>query len=208
MVDIVKNLPDRVKQSPLNLHALQKDFAKALTVLSDYGKNLSYLQEYQYSIEVNTNNYKKRLERLKELDRDCDIDFLNEFENYTFEKYLPQVTTDYKSLSAGLQLLENTSKTIEGIIQLEQAKRDRNLNETIFIVSAGIGTASASASSVASFAERIMINLYPPSQKDSLSTGYLFAIYSCALILSIAVGLGFSGIMWLWMKLFSQKKRA
>jgi len=49
-------------------------------------------------------------------------------------------------LSAGLRLLENAIKTIEGIIEIEQTKSDRALNTTIFIASAGLATSGVAAS--------------------------------------------------------------
>ncbi|MDB9314105.1 hypothetical protein PN462_13420 [Spirulina sp. CS-785/01] len=188
--EIVDHLPQQIKDSPLNLQKLQENLTEALKKYSLYGANLRYLQEHRYAIEVNAENYKIRLARMKELDPNCDLEFLRDFQDYTFEKYLPQVINDYNSLSAGLQLLDHASKTLEGIIQLEQAKRDRNLNKTIFAVSAGIGTASASASSMANFAERIITQGHPPQKPASVS--HLWASYSLAFFLSLGVGLVFT----------------
>ncbi|WP_204103374.1 MULTISPECIES: hypothetical protein [Spirulina sp. CCY15215] len=104
-------------------------------------------------------------------------------------------------------VFSNETWQIEGIIQLEQTKRDRHLNETIFVVSAGIGTASASASSVANFAEDIMMNIHPPQQQP-LTTGYLFQIYLFALLLSLVVGFISSVIMRLLMQFPWRKSKS
>jgi Ethanolamine utilization protein EutJ (predicted chaperonin) len=42
-------------------------------------------------------------------------------------------------LSPGLQLLDNLNKTINGMIAVEQTKRDRSLNQTMIIVGIGLG---------------------------------------------------------------------
>ncbi|MBZ8182541.1 hypothetical protein G3T18_20980 [Oscillatoria salina IIICB1] len=115
----VDNLGSRVLQSPLNLEDLQQDLTSTLTIFSIYATRLSYLEEYRYTIEVNANNYQKRLERFQQIDPESDLEFLRDFQDYTFEKYLPQVVSDYNSLSAGLKLLDNAIKTIEGIIEIE-----------------------------------------------------------------------------------------
>ncbi|MEM9541230.1 MAG: hypothetical protein AAGA60_17230 [Cyanobacteria bacterium P01_E01_bin.42] len=199
-------LPHRVLQKSIDLQQLQQDLTSTLTLFSVYASSLSTLEEYKYAIAVNLNNYNKRLTQFTPTDGDERSFLFAPFRDYALEKYQPQITTDYNSASASLTLLENTIKTLEGIVQLEQAKRDRNLNETIFIVSAGIGTASASASAIAGFAEQIIVNWFPPRETDPLSTGYLFGIYSFSLILSILVGLGFSGVMGLVMKFMAKIK--
>ncbi|MEA5467731.1 hypothetical protein [Spirulina sp. 06S082] len=197
--ETVKNLPDRVLQKSVDLQKLQQNLTSTLTLFSVYASSLSTLEEYKYAIAVNLDNYDKSLQRLNLTNPGKTSSLFEPFRDYAREKYQPQITTDYNSASASLTLLENTIKTIEGIIQLEQTKRDRHLNKTIFVVSAGIGTASASASSVANFAEDIMMNIHPPQQQP-LTTGYLLQIYLFALLLSLFVGFISSVIMGLLMQ--------
>ena len=198
--ETVKNLPDRVLQKSVDLQQLQQNLTSTLTLFSVYASSLSTLEEYKYAIAVNLDNYDKSLQRLNLTNPGKTSSLFEPFRDYAREKYQPQITTDYNSASASLTLLENTIKTIEGIIQLEQTKRDRHLNETIFVVSAGIGTASASASSIANFAERMII---PPHQQET-PTSSLWLSYSFALGLSIGIGLLFSSITWVGMKLWQR----
>jgi|GEM_PF-5565550 len=58
----------------------------------------------------------------------------------------------------------------------------------IFIASAGIGTASASASSIANFAEEIVRHHVSIPPKTPLPYPYLWGSYGFALVLSLAVG--------------------
>jgi hypothetical protein len=51
-------------------------------------------------------------------------------------------------LSAGLTLLENLIRTIEGIIDIEQTKTERALNRAIFIASTGLATSGVTATLV------------------------------------------------------------
>ncbi|WP_017302801.1 hypothetical protein [Spirulina subsalsa] len=193
----VNSLPKQVLQTHLNLEILQKQLTETLTIFSVYASALSTLEEYKHALNVNIENYQKRLKTLKERDKSSNLSLFEPFLNYAQEKYLPQLTTDYNSASASLKLLENMTKTLEGIIQLEQAKRDRTLNQTIFIVSTGIGAASASASSIANVAEDLIVQRFPLERPEGqpLPPGYLWGIYSFAFVLSLILGLGCSGLM-------------
>lgn len=147
---IVSLLPEQVSQPKLDLKKLQRDLADALTIFSSYANYLSRLEEQQNTIHSNLKNYQKRLKTIAKLDRqsnpDTALDFLESFSDFASEKYLPQVESDRASLSAGLRLLENAIKTIEGIIEIEQTKSDRALNTTIALASAGLATSGIAAS--------------------------------------------------------------
>lgn len=51
-----------------------------------------------------------------------ELKFLGNLSYFAEEKYVTQVEADNTSLSAGLRLLENAIKTVEGIIEIERAK--------------------------------------------------------------------------------------
>ena len=90
---------------------------------------------------------------------------------------------------AELTLLENLIKTIEGIIALEQAKqnveqskRDRQLNQTVAI--AGIGLATSQIASAVILAQ-------PPDPKNSVPFQYQVTVF----IASLVIGLVFAGLL-------------
>jgi len=75
--------------------------------------------------------------------------FMAKFSDFVKEKYVWQVESDNRSLSAGLRLLENAIQTIEGIIEIERAKSDRDLNLTIGAAGVGIAFSGVYASTYA-----------------------------------------------------------
>ncbi len=148
---IVNDLPQQVTADSLNLKLLQNYLADTLTILSTYATYLSRLEEQQHTINSNLKNYQRRLQTFAKLDsknRDRLLDCFQPFADYALEKYQPQLESDIASLSAGLRLLENAIKTIEGIIQLEQTKSDRALSETVAIATVGLGVSAITATVV------------------------------------------------------------
>jgi len=126
----VKKLPEKIEQSirgdlKVDLGALQQELADTLNLMSSYAETLSYLEEQKNTIETNLKNHQRMITALN-------LTALNGFIPIVTDKYLPQITSDLASLGSGLKLLENTVRTIEGIINIEQAKSDRALNETIY----------------------------------------------------------------------------
>lgn len=148
---IVSDLPQQVTADSLNLKLLQNYLADTLTILSTYANYLSRLEEQQHTINSNLKNYQRRLQTFAKLDsknRDRLLDCFQPFADHVLEKYQPQLESDIASLSAGLRLLENAIKTIEGIIQLEQTKSDRALSETVAIATVGLGLSAITATVV------------------------------------------------------------
>jgi hypothetical protein len=127
--NIVKALPHKINSSVnpnvnVNLGLLQQELAHTLNWMSSYAETLSYLEEQKNTIEANFKNYQRLVTELN-------VPCLQAFTPIVSEKYLPQISSDLTSLSSGLRLLENSVRTIEGIINIEQAKGDRALNETM-----------------------------------------------------------------------------
>ena len=147
---IVSKLPEQVNAPKIDLKELQQNLVDTLTILSTYANYISRLEEQQNTIKSNLTNYQIRLKTIAKLEPNTNsnqpLDFLESFSDFANEKYLPQIEADRASLSAGLRLLENAIKTIEGIIEIEQTKSDRALNTTIFLASVGLATSGVAAS--------------------------------------------------------------
>lgn len=177
---IVSKLPEQVNAPKIDLKELQQNLVDTLTILSTYANYISRLEEQQNTIKSNLTNYQIRLKTIAKLEPNPNsnqpLDFLESFSDFANEKYLPQIEADRASLSAGLRLLENAIKTIEGIIEIEQTKSDRALNTTIFIASVGLAT-SGVASSI------ISTQVKPPANAEK------FFSPNAAFWLSIGIGL-------------------
>jgi hypothetical protein len=210
--NIVKALPHKINSSVnpnvnVNLGLLQQELAHTLNWMSSYAETLSYLEQQKNTIETNFKNYQR-------LVTDLNLPCLQAFTPIVSEKYLPQINSDLTSLSSGLRLLENSVRTIEGIINIEQAKGDRALNETMrkdsqqqaedalklnqtFIAA----TAGLATSQVVS---TLVIAYYPAKDKDGNSVSNPIFYLGSIFILSLVCG---SLVFWLVRKILASKAR-
>lgn len=178
-------LTKSLQENKLKLSRLQTTLTNNLINLSDYTIALNYLENHSRTIQLNLENYKVRLadiEKKYQKYPSCDLDFLKRFsegEVYA-QKYQHQVEADLSNLNPGLILLENLNNTIQGIIDIEQAKSDRSLNNTI--ASAGIGLATSQIAVSVILTE-------PPAEQKNL-TLYQIGVFS----LSLVIGLIFTGL--------------
>ncbi|HBE58676.1 MAG TPA: hypothetical protein DEG17_22335 [Cyanobacteria bacterium UBA11149] len=74
-------------------------------------------------------------------------DWINNNEIYG-KKYHRQVISDCQNFQPGLTLLENLNTTIQGIIDLEQTKSDRALDDTIAIAGIGLAISGLTATAI------------------------------------------------------------
>ena len=152
-INQTSHLPRQLQANSLKLNQLQKTLADNLINLSDYTIALNYLENQRRTIQVNRENYKSRLKEMStkytgsNLDTGSNLEFLKNFSESDIyaQKYQRQIDADYESLSPGLTLLENLNSTIQGIIDLEQTKSDRALDNTIAIASVGLAISGLTA---------------------------------------------------------------
>jgi hypothetical protein len=208
--NIVKALPHKINSSVnpnvnVNLGLLQQELAHTLNWMSSYAETLSYLEQQKNTIETNFKNYQRLI-------ADLNLPCLQAFTPIVSEKYLSQINSDLTSLSSGLRLLENSVRTIEGIINIEQAKGDRALNETIFKASQEqaedalklnqtfiAATAGLATSQVVS---TLVIAYYPAKDKDGNSVSNPIFYLGSIFILSLVCG---SLVFWLVRKILTSK---
>lgn len=187
IVKKVSELGQQINAGKLNLQELQKTLTDTLTILSHYAIDLNYLDDQGRTIKVNLNNYKKRLEKISRENSNNQRQFMQEFSEFSAEKYLQQVETDYINLSPGLTLLQNLISTIQGTIDIYQAKSDRHLEE--FIGIAGVGLATSQIGSAVILAE-IPKDKNPLAYQTqiftlSLGIGLIFAVLTYILLRSL-----------------------
>lgn len=187
IVKKITELGQQINAGKLNLQELQKTLTDTLTILSHYAIDLSYLDDQGRTIKVNLNNYKKRLEKISRENSNNQRQFMQEFSEFSAEKYLQQIETDYINLSPGLTLLQNLISTIQGTIDIYQTKSDRHLEE--FIGIAGVGLATSQIGSAVILAE-IPKNQNPLTYQTeifilSLGIGLIFAALTYILLRSL-----------------------
>jgi flagellar biosynthesis chaperone FliJ len=136
----ILDLNQTVASGKLNINKLPKNLEKPPNIMLKYTNNLNSLDDQGRTIKVNVGNYHKRMEKIKKLDSNSDWEFWQEFGEFTKEKFLEQIESDYVNLSPGLRLMENTIQTIQGVIDIEKTKSERILNQTVGIVGVGLAT--------------------------------------------------------------------
>jgi hypothetical protein len=169
-------LPRQLQTNNLKLNQLQKTLTDNLINLSDYTIALNYLENQGRTIKVNLENYKSRSNEMSKKYTGSNLEFLKIFSESDIyaEKYQRQIDADYENLSPGLTLLENLNSTIQGIIDLEQTKSDRALDNTIAIASVGLAISGLTAT---------VATAHNPPPKSYTDLSFLL---SPAFVLSIA----------------------
>ena len=129
-----------------DLDVLQETLRQTLQSLSAYGTLLGQLAERQNTLDINLSNYKARVKKLKDWDDRNDLDAFDRFAELAESKYLRQLRADYESFKPGLTLLENAGRTVEGILAIDRAKRDRHTNIAIAVAGTGLAVSGVVAS--------------------------------------------------------------
>lgn len=125
---------DRLNAKTYSLSELQHDLTQCLSDRSDYAEKLVLLDAQQHAIAINARNYKKRQRTLGlELEPTANC-------NWNPDRDIQQIQFDRDNLETGLTLLDNLIRNIEGVIQIEQTRGDRRLNQTVGIASVGLAT--------------------------------------------------------------------
>lgn len=213
----------------LPLNELKDILNKARGIVSNYtidGDDFGYQLR---TIAINLDNYKKRIEIIaKRLTSEefsafatqpRDIAFLANFSNLVTDKYLLQVEKDYDNLSPGLQRLEFAIATIRSLVEVDRARQERRFQNNITIAGWGLAAAAIAASLSAQFPYVIVpvevltteetadANAEQTPDANAIASVGLnpsvFAAWDAAVIslgYSLAAGLLFMAIAWLWIK--------
>ena len=185
---IIASVADQDHSPQTDLAQLQQNLKSSLNLINVYVQELIYLESQKNTIETNLDNYQNKIKRLENADRDSNIPFLENFASIVTKKYIPQIIADITNLSPNQKSLENSIRNIEGIINIEQTRSDRKLNQTIFAVGTGLGTSQVAAG--------VIVAQFPAISNDK--PNYPPAIYmSGVFLISIAIGAVFGFLVWL-----------
>ena len=162
-----------------DLDELKNDLQQNTNALTAYVRNLNLLETQQHTIEVNLRNYEKICAYKFQ-----NVHFLENFSQIVKQKYQIQLEKDYHGLNPGLAILENLTSTIRGMVEIEQAKKDRNLSNTVAILGVGLATSQlASAVILAQHPPEKDIHFYNTTAfKTSFFAGITASIFLWAVI--------------------------
>ncbi|MBR8837666.1 MAG: hypothetical protein DSM106950_27575 [Stigonema ocellatum SAG 48.90 = DSM 106950] len=168
-----------------------KEQLKSLPQLSvKYTRLLRNLDEYQNTISINSENYASKLRKMSSKIGD-DLRFLKTFSEESSPFFQKQITSDLGYFKHGSTLLEQAVAAIRGLVEIEQAERDRSLEQTIQVIGVGLGAGAIVSGIVAAHIDKPC---------TSISSCKAFPPIILSLFWSVLAVLVFGGIAWLWTK--------
>ncbi len=115
--------------------------------LNNYTNDLNKISFQRGTIEINLDNFKKRIERIVEqtskiTQNETDLKSLSKFSDLVTEKYLLQIQKDSEHLELGLKLLKDNINAVNSQVEIEKAESDRNFQDLVAIVGGGVAAVS------------------------------------------------------------------
>jgi len=133
----IGTISDRLNQIPTQNG--QNPIAQILPILS-------WFQSATATSNPTSTNPTPLLSQIANWQYPYDLKFLEKFSEDVEKKYQLQVQKDYAYFSSGLQLLQDLINSSREITEIEQAERDRNFQNTVGIIGAGLAVGSIVAS--------------------------------------------------------------
>ncbi|MBW4618541.1 MAG: hypothetical protein KME17_04020 [Cyanosarcina radialis HA8281-LM2] len=154
---------DRLQQLALGEKLSENDlaeFRKLLKLLPkvalEYNYLLRLLENCGNTIAINTHNYGEKLQQIHHMLPQEDLSFLEKFKDKNSTHFQKQIQIDLGYFTHGSDLVDKAIAAIRGIVEIEQAERDRQLQETIhkgdremelLIAAVGVGLAVSQVTS-------------------------------------------------------------
>ncbi|TVQ56380.1 MAG: hypothetical protein EA366_09960 [Spirulina sp. DLM2.Bin59] len=176
------------------LKALKQEIKNLLDLSLAYSQKIRNLVIFQNTIAINAANY---LETLSQIERtsESDLAIWRNKANQRFTTFQRQIEVDLVYLQQGERLLDTAINTIRGLVEIDQAERDRLLEQRIQIIGVGI-TAGAIVASTSP-----LIFDQPWTLPGQANQGESWHPFIVAIVLSVAASLGFSALTWLLLKM-------
>lgn len=195
---------NQAKNKPLESQFEQ--FKKWLNEIPDisfnYCRQLRDLQLHQTTIKTNSKNYRLCLNKLNKVCiQDDNLGFLSDFLELAENTFVEQINTDLAYLTPGQNLFDQMINIIRGIVEIEQAERDRQkeaiekirdakLQNTIQAVGIGLGVGTGVAGIFAQTFPLIIEKEWAlPSEEQPLLSPHPFLIsFPMSLLLGAFLG--------------------
>ncbi|BAS55904.1 hypothetical protein NIES2135_48010 [Leptolyngbya boryana NIES-2135] len=193
-----------VEVSELDLQNLTQDLKQNLTLLSQYTECLSFLEFQLETVKTNLENYRSRLSSMSAKGSHS-FQKLSQFEQIG-SRDVRQIERDIATLTIGLRVREKTTDTIRGLVELEQAERDRRLEaqsqkfqDSIAVLGVGVGSVAITASFAAAKLEdasivQSVVKVVPAPMRVSPWTEGAIGVLMCS-----AIGILFAVLIRVWL---------
>ncbi|MDB9312706.1 hypothetical protein PN462_06305 [Spirulina sp. CS-785/01] len=124
------NIPPSVQPdlSEKDLKLLKQEIKNLLDLSLGYSQQIRSLGNFQNTIEINQQNYLDTLSRM-EVNSQSDLGILRDKADRTFQRYQRQIKADLLYLQQGERLLDAAINTIRGLVEIDQAEGDREIQK-------------------------------------------------------------------------------
>lgn len=156
-----------------------------------YSEYLTEFDKYRLTLETNTKNYTEKLRQIQEKSANENLQFLSNFNQIISIKFFNQIQTDLGYFANTPGLIDKAITSIRGIVEIEQAKRDRSLETTIQILGVGFGGGAIASGVIVSHIDKIKQPVAAISLDKQPHPFY------ASFILSVLAVLFCSGLGWL-----------
>ncbi len=174
--------------SVADLRTLQSTLKTLMKTALTYSQQLRNLEYARNTIAINTKNYQTTLDRAEQLAQHP-LEALRVFHHKEAIAFQDQISADLNYFKQGTALLDTAINSIRGLVDIDRADRDRNLQNTIAIVGVGLGFAA-----VGSTISPFLIN----EERDRELVSEYWQPFGAALLLSLVfagVGIVVGGIL-------------
>ena len=179
--------------SERELGTLKQDIKNLLDLSLRYSQQMRSLATFENTLAINGKNYFNTLTRM-EVKSQADLTEWRHQAKEMFGIFQGQISANWVYLQQGERLLDTAINTIRGLVEIDQAERDRSLERQIQTVGVGIAAGAIVASTSPLIFEKPMTL---PGQTQGGETWHPFAI---AVLLSIASAVLFGwaaqGLIW------------
>ncbi|MBX9259174.1 hypothetical protein H1Q63_35525 [Desmonostoc muscorum CCALA 125] len=100
---------------------------------------MTEFDKYRLTIETNTKNYTEKLRQIQEKSSNENLQFLSSFNQIISIKFANQIQTDLGYFAHTSGLVDKAITSIRGMVEIEQAERDRSLERTIQVLGIALG---------------------------------------------------------------------
>ncbi|MDF0551641.1 hypothetical protein [Kamptonema sp. UHCC 0994] len=183
----------------LDLEVLKNQLKDILKTVPKYTLKLRNLEDTLNTINIHIRNYQLILKRLQ-VETSDRLDLFSRFAERESQTFQLQIQADLNYSKPGSQLLDQAIASIRGLVEIDQAESDRELENTIQAVGTGIGVGIGFAGILASSYELIEKPWDFPSPQHPLLWPHPFII---AITVSCLFGGGLGWLAW-WI---TRKKR-
>ncbi|MEC4983049.1 MAG: hypothetical protein SAJ37_05210 [Oscillatoria sp. PMC 1068.18] len=131
------------------LKILQDKLQKLPKDALGFAENLRLLSAYENTISLNQHNYREKLAQISENVGEKDLSFLADFEQKSCIIFRDQIQGDLNYFVPGVGLVDRAIASIRGLVEIDQAESDRQLNLTVAMLGVGIAAGGIFATSYA-----------------------------------------------------------